>query len=48
MDENGEFGVKEEYRGKITYQEGDFSEKEPQEHLVIGIVVSDMSEEKSH
>ena len=48
LDENGEFAVKEEYRGKITYQEGDFSEAEPQERLVIGVVVSERGEEKSH
>jgi len=48
VDEDGEFAVKEEYQGKIDYQEGDFSEAEPEEHLVIGIAVSDMGEEKSH
>ena len=48
LDENGEFVVKEEYRGKITFQEGDSSEEEPQEHLVIGIMVSDMGDEKCH
>ena len=48
LDENGEFELKPEYRGKITYQEGDFSEQEPEEHLMIGIMVSDMGEEKSH
>ena len=48
LDENGEFAVKEKYRGKITYKVGDFSEAEPEEHLVIGIVVSDINEEISH
>ena len=48
LDENGEFELRQEYQGKIAYQEGDFSEAEPQENLVIGIVVSDMGEEKSH
>jgi hypothetical protein len=33
---------------KITYQEGDFSEAEPKEHLVIGVLVSERGEEKSH
>ena len=39
VDENGEFVVKEEYQGEITYQEGDFSEAEPEEHKSIGIVL---------
>ena len=37
--ENGEFEVKEEYRGKITYQEGDFMSEDPQDHMSIGIVL---------
>ena len=48
VDEIGEFAVKEEYRGKITHQEGDFSVAEPKEYLVIGIMVSKNAEDKSH
>ena len=40
-DEVGEYVVKEEYRGKIVYQEGDFSEQEPPEHMSIGIILKD-------
>ena len=39
VDKEGEFVVKEEYRGKITYKEGDFFDQEPQEHKSIGIVL---------
>ena len=39
VDENGEFAVKEEYRGRITFQDCDFSEAEPEEHKSIGIVL---------
>jgi len=35
-DENGEYVIKEEYTGKINYQDGDFSEEE---HRTIGIVL---------
>ena len=38
VDEDGEFVVKEEYRGKIPYQEGDFFENEQDEYLSAGIV----------
>ena len=48
VDENGEFAVKEEYRGKITFQDCDFSEAEPQKHIMIGIMVSERGEEKRH
>jgi len=48
LDENGEFAVKEEYRGRITFQDCDFSEAEPQKHIMIGIMVSERGEEKSH
>jgi hypothetical protein len=40
LDENGEFELKQEYRGKITYQEGDFFDGEvPHEHKSIGIIL---------
>ena len=39
VDEDGEFAVKEKYRGKITFQDCDFSEAEPEEHKSIGIVL---------
>ena len=39
VDENGKFVVKDEYRGKIIYQEGDFLCDEPQDHRSIGIVL---------
>ena len=32
LDENGEFELKQEYRGKITYNEGAFFGEETQEH----------------
>ena len=38
-DEDGEFVVKEEYSGKIAYQEGDFFGNELQENMSIGIVL---------
>jgi hypothetical protein len=31
--------VKEEYRGKITYQEGDFIDEEPQEYVSTGVIL---------
>ena len=37
IDEDGEYVVKEEYEGKITYQEGDFIEEEQEEHRTGGI-----------
>jgi hypothetical protein len=39
IDEDGEFVVKEGYRGKIVYQEGDFSENEPDERPPTGIIL---------
>ncbi|MCG2779041.1 MAG: hypothetical protein L6406_25480 [Desulfobacterales bacterium] len=39
IDKDGEYVVKEEYRGKITYQEGDFFENEQDEYLSAGIVL---------
>ena len=39
LDENGEFELKPEYRGKINYQEGDFFDNELQENMSIGIVL---------
>jgi hypothetical protein len=39
LDENGEFELKPEYRGKITYLEGDFFEEETQEDKSIGIIL---------
>lgn len=40
LDENGEFELRQEYRGKISYQEGDFFDGEvPHEHKSIGIVL---------
>ena len=36
---NGEYVVKEEYRGKITYQEGDFIDEEPQDYLSTGVIL---------
>jgi hypothetical protein len=41
IDEVGEYAVKEEYQGKIVYQEGDFFEEEPPEHVSIGIILKD-------
>lgn len=38
LDENGEFELKQEYRGKITYNEGVFFGEETQEHKSIGII----------
>ena len=37
IDEDGEFVVKEEYRGKIIYQDGDFDEGEGEEHPLVGL-----------
>ena len=39
LDENGEFELRQEYRGKITYQNGDFIDEEPEEHFFGGIVL---------
>jgi hypothetical protein len=39
LDENGEFELKQEYRGKINYKEGDFFGEETQEHKSIGIIL---------
>jgi len=39
VNEEGEYVVKEEYRGKITYQEGDFIDEEPQEHVSTGVIL---------
>jgi len=39
VDEDGEFVVKEEYRGKIAYLDGDFEENEPDERAPTGIVL---------
>jgi hypothetical protein len=39
IDENGEFVVKEEYRGKITFKEGDFVDEDPERQVSIGIVL---------
>ena len=40
--------VKEEYRGKITYKEGDFLDESPEDHLVIGMVLSNRENEKNY
>jgi len=42
--EDGELELKEEYRGKITYQGGNYLYEEPKEHLVIGIMLSNTEE----
>ena len=47
-DEYGEFELKEEYRGKITYQEDDYLEKEPERHLAIGIAISETGRDEYH
>ena len=39
IDEDGEYVVKEQYRGKITYQDGDFFGNGPDEHPFAGIVL---------
>ncbi len=39
VNKDGEYVVKEEYRGKITYQEGDFFDEEPQEHMSTGVIL---------
>ena len=46
--QDGEFELKEEYQGKIIYQEGDYSEKEPEEHLAIGIIIPDTGMDECH
>ena len=48
VDEHGEFELKEEYRGKITYQEGDYLEKEPQGNILVGIVIPDTGRDEVH
>lgn len=42
--EDGEPELKKEYRGKITYQGGDYIYEEPKQGWVIGIAVSDTEE----
>jgi hypothetical protein len=39
MGDDGEFELRQEYRGKITYKEGDFFDEEPREHMSIGIIL---------
>lgn len=39
IDDDGEWVVKEEYRGKITFQEGYFSEEPTDDNFVVGIVL---------
>lgn len=39
LNENGEFELKPEYRGKIAYDGGNFFEEETHEHKSIGIVL---------
>ena len=39
LDENGEFELKQEYRGKVIYREGDFANDYPEEHMSIGIIL---------
>jgi endogenous inhibitor of DNA gyrase (YacG/DUF329 family) len=41
IDEVGEYAVKEEFKGKIAYQEGDFVEEEPPDPVSIGIILKD-------
>jgi len=48
VDEDGEWELKEDYRGKITYQEGNYLEDEPEEHLAIGIAFSDTVKGEYH
>jgi len=38
IDEDGEFLVKEEYRGKIVYLDGDLYENEPDDDFLEGVV----------
>ena len=38
-DEVGEYVVKEEYRGKIAYLDGDFDENETDKHLSAEIIL---------
>jgi len=44
LGEDGELELKEEYRGKITYQGGDFVDDEATQELVIGIMLSNTEE----
>jgi hypothetical protein len=39
VNEDGEYVVREEYRGKITYQKGNFIDEEPQEHVSTGVIL---------
>ncbi|MEJ2431297.1 MAG: hypothetical protein P8075_20645 [Deltaproteobacteria bacterium] len=39
IDEVGEYVVKEEYRGKITYQEGDSVEQDPLGQALMGVIL---------
>lgn len=41
MGEDGEAELKQEYRGKIIYQGGDYAYEEPKQGWVIGIAVTD-------
>jgi hypothetical protein len=38
IDDDGEYVVKDEYQGKIAYQEGDFGEDQPEDNLIATIV----------
>ena len=38
VDENGEFELKPEYRGKIMYQDGDFIDEKQDGNILVGIV----------
>jgi hypothetical protein len=38
IDEDGEYVVKDQYQGKITYREGDFGEDQPEDNLLAAIV----------
>ena len=39
LNEDGEYVVKEEFIGKITYQDGDFTDEETQEHVSTGVIL---------
>ena len=40
IDEDGEYVVEEEYRGKIIYQDGDFfDETEGEKHPLVGLIL---------
>ena len=39
IDEDGEYVVKEEFHGKIIYQDGDFDEREGEEHPFVGLIL---------